>query len=186
MNVLETSLPGVKIIQPARHADFRGAFMEIFQKARYAEAGITEDFVQDNFAVNDKKGTIRGLHFQRPPAAQTKLVYAVWGAVLDVVVDIRHGSPTFGQSETFHLTATDGNQILVPVGFAHGYCTLEDNTAVMYKVSAPYAPDSEAGIVWNDPELAISWPVSDKAAILAERDKGYPRLGELEKIFTYE
>jgi len=160
--------------------------MESYQKARYCDAGITCEFVQDNVAVSDKRNTIRGLHFQRPPSAQDKLVSVLRGAVLDVVVDIRHGSPTFGHVEAFRLSEEDGNQLFVPIGMAHGYCTLADDTAVLYKVSAQYDPGTEAGIVWKDPQLGICWPVEDAAAIVAERDKALPTLSGLEIVFTYD
>jgi len=186
MDVFDTKLSGVKKIQPVKHADERGAFMEAYQKERYREAGIDCAFVQENFVTNKKPGTVRGLHFQKPPAAQAKLITVVHGAILDVVVDIRHGSPTFAQAETFHLTAEQGMQVYLPAGFAHGYCTLEANTGVLYQVSAFYAPEAEAGIVWNDPDIAIDWPFDERAAVMTERDKSYPRLAELEKIFSYE
>lgn len=186
MDIFETALSGVKKIQPDIFTDSRGVFQETYQFERYRKVGIDCDFVQDNFVSSERKGTIRGLHFQKPPAAQAKLISVIQGAVMDVVVDLRHGSPTFGKAEAFHLTAEEGTQIFMPVGFAHGYCTLNNNSAVLYKVSSPYAPDLEAGIIWNDPELNITWPVDVKDMIIAERDQKLPRLSELEKIFPYD
>jgi dTDP-4-dehydrorhamnose 3,5-epimerase len=127
---------------------------------------------------------VRGLHFQVPPTAQAKLVWSVRGAVLDVVVDLRRGSPTFGRHVAVELSPADG-QLYVPVGFAHGYCTLEADTEVVYKVSAPYAPDHEGGVLWNDPDLAIPWPIADADAVLAARDAALPRLADLPSVFAW-
>ena len=160
--------------------------MEAYQDTRYCDAGILCDFVQDNLVTTSASNTIRGLHFQRPPSAQAKLISVIKGAVLDIVVDIRHGSPTFGRVESLRLSAEEGNQIFTPIGTAHGYCTLLDDTVVLYKVSERYDPKTEAGIAWNDPDLAIPWPVDEATAILTERDKKFPRLSDLEKIFTYD
>ncbi len=185
MDVTETKIPGVKIIQPVRHADPRGVFVETYQQTKYAAAGIDAQFVQDNLIANHKTGTIRGLHFQRPPAAQAKLVYVVRGSIFDVAVDIRHGSPTFGQWVSAHLTAADQKQIFLPVGIAHGYSAMEDDTEVAYKVSADYAPDMEAGLAWDDADLAIAWPRLKDDIVIADRDRSLPALAALEPLFQY-
>ena len=185
MDVTETKIPGVKIIKPVCHVDQRGTFVETHQQTKYAAAGIDVAFVQDNLITNQKTGTIRGLHFQRPPAAQAKLVYVVRGSIFDVAVDIRHGSPTFGQWVSEHLSASDQKQIFLPVGIAHGYCSIEDDTEVAYKVSAVYAPDMEAGLAWNDPDLAIAWPDLGNDIVIADRDQSLPALAALEPLFQY-
>ncbi len=185
MEIAESEIVGVRIIRPRTFADSRGAFHETYSKRRYAEAGIEDEFVQDNHVLSRGKGTIRGLHFQTPPFVQAKLVWVVRGAVWDVVVDLRHGSPTFGRHQGIRLAAGGGEQIYVPQGLAHGYCTLEPDTEIVYKVSADYAPDHENGVLWNDPGLAIPWPVTGEEAIIAERDQNLPRLDELPQIFSF-
>jgi dTDP-4-dehydrorhamnose 3,5-epimerase len=183
MEVVETSIADVKIVRPRRYADDRGVFHETYRRDRYVDAGIVDEFVQDNHVVSHLSGTVRGLHFQSPPAAQAKLVWPVRGAIFDVVVDLRVGSPTFGGHVAIELSPDDG-QIYVPIGFAHGYCTLEAATEVVYKVSAPYAPDQEGGILWNDPELGIPWPIAEKDAVLAPRDTALPLLADLPAVFS--
>ena len=136
--------------------------------------------------VLQKRGTVRGLHFQSPPFAQAKLLRVLRGAVLDVAVDIRVGSPTFGQHVAVELSAENGLQIFIPAGFAHGFCTLEPGTEVFYKVTAPYAPDNDHGVLWSDPELGIDWPVTPGAAVLSDKDKVHPRLSDLPEYFHYE
>jgi dTDP-4-dehydrorhamnose 3,5-epimerase len=169
-------LPDVMIVTPRRFADARGYFMETYQRDRFRELGIAADFVQDNEAASARAGTIRGLHFQKPPHAQGKLVRVVKGAIFDVAVDIRAGSPTYGQWAGATLTAATGEQIWVPRGFAHGYCTLEDDTVVAYKCDNPYAPEVEGGIHFADPALALEWPVARDAATVSGKDDALPPL----------
>lgn len=186
MQVSDTRLPGVKILTPRRFRDHRGFFSETYSRRTLAAVGITTEFVQDNVSVSTHAGTVRGLHFQTPPFAQAKLVYPARGSIFDVVVDVRRGAPTYGQHVGVTLSAEEGNQIYVPEGFAHGLCTLEPDTQVVYKVSQFYAPDHEAGIRWDDPALAIAWPVAREQAILVERDARLPLLAELSETFTYD
>jgi dTDP-4-dehydrorhamnose 3,5-epimerase len=150
-----------------------------------AERGIDVDFVQDNHSLSRLKGTVRGLHYQAPPFAQHKLVRVVRGSVLDVAVDLRLGSPTYGAHVAAVISAEAWNQILVPIGFAHGFCTLEPDTEVIYKVTDYYSPEHDHGILWNDPELGIAWPVSEAAAVLSPRDRRLPRLKEIASPFVY-
>jgi dTDP-4-dehydrorhamnose 3,5-epimerase len=184
MQVGETSLPGVLVLTPARHADHRGVFTELYSRAALAAAGIAAEFVQDNMSISTAAGTVRGLHFQRPPCAQAKLVYVLRGSILDVVVDLRHGVASYGRHLAVTLSAAAGNQVFVPVGFAHGLCTLEPDTQVIYKVSSPYAPSHDGGLLWNDPALGIDWPVQPGAAVVSEKDRRLPRLAELPACFT--
>jgi dTDP-4-dehydrorhamnose 3,5-epimerase len=172
------AIPDVLLITPKRHGDARGWFAETW--SRKALAGTTADttFVQDNQAFSAAKGTLRGLHFQTAPTAQGKLIRALKGAVFDVAVDIRPGSPTYGRFVTAELTAEGGEQLWVPRGFAHGYCTITDDCEIFYKVDAPYSPGDEGGIAWNDPDLAIPWPVAGEP-ILSGKDQVLPRLKDL-------
>jgi dTDP-4-dehydrorhamnose 3,5-epimerase len=179
MEVVATELPDIKIIRTERFGDQRGFFSETYNKHALAEAGIDLEFVQDNHSLSRGRGTVRGLHFQIPPHAQDKLVRVVRGAVLDVAVDLRRGSPTFGKHVNVTISAEDWNQILIPAGFAHGFCTLEPDTEVIYKVTRYYAPEYERGVIWNDPDLAIPWPVAEGDAMLTDRDRAFPRLSEL-------
>ncbi|HYD69444.1 dTDP-4-dehydrorhamnose 3,5-epimerase [Azospirillum sp.] len=184
MQVIPTAIPEVKLLVPRRFDDDRGWFVETYNRRRLAElAGITEDFVQDNMSLSAAVGTIRGLHFQAPPHAQGKLVGVVAGAVLDVAVDIREGSPNFGRHVAARLSAAEGNQMYVPAGFAHGFCTLEPNTVVSYKVTDVYAPECDGGIAWNDPDLGIDWPVTAERAALSDKDRALPRLADLPPVF---
>lgn len=179
MDVAETRFPEVKLITPKRHGDARGNFAEIYNKRDFAKVGVTVEFVQDNHSFSAPRGTVRGLHFQLPPYAQDKLVRVVCGSIFDVAVDMRRDSPTFGQYASAILTAREGMQMFVPVGFAHGFCTLEPDTEVTYKVSNYYAPDHDAGVLWNDPDLGIAWPIAEEDAVLSEKDKVQPRFAEL-------
>ena len=175
MTVEETNLPGVLAITPARYPDERGEFMEVWQQARYADAGLPERFVQDNVS-RSKQGVLRGLHYQYP-AAQGKLV-SVWaGRVWDVAVDLRRGTPTFEAWMGMELSAETGRQLYVPEGCAHGFVALSDNAVVHYKCTAYYAPDQEHTIRWDDPQLAIEWPIADP--ILSEKDAGAPTLAAM-------
>ncbi len=185
MNVIETSIPDVKLIAPLKHGDHRGFFSETYNKAALAEAGIELDFVQDNHSLSADRGTVRGLHFQTPPYAQDKLVRVVKGAIFDVAVDLRKGSPTLGQHVSTVISAGEWNQILVPIGFAHGFCTLEPNTEVIYKVTDIYAPAHDRGCLWNDPDLGIDWPIGEHEAVLSEKDRQQPRFAELVEPFAF-
>jgi dTDP-4-dehydrorhamnose 3,5-epimerase len=178
-------IPEVKIVVPKKHGDARGFFSETYTRRALAEGGIDIEFIQDNHAFSAAKGTVRGLHFQTPPFAQAKLVRVVRGAILDVAVDIRAGSPTYGQYVAATISAEAWNQIFIPEGFAHGLLTLTPDTEVLYKVSAYYAAAHDKGLLWNDPALGISWPVSVNAALLSDKDKIQPRLADLPAYFTY-
>jgi dTDP-4-dehydrorhamnose 3,5-epimerase len=185
MMVIALDIPDVKILTPKKHGDHRGFFSEVYNKRALAAAGIDIDFVQDNQSLSAEKGTVRGLHFQIPPFAQDKLVRAVRGAVFDVAVDLRRSSPTYGQKVSAVLSAAEWNQILVPIGFAHGFMTLEPDTEVIYKVSNYYAPEHERGLLWNDPDLGIEWPIPEGEAVLSDRDRKQPRLAELVSAFEF-
>jgi dTDP-4-dehydrorhamnose 3,5-epimerase len=185
MEVLDTALPEVKIVVPQRSGDARGFFSEVWNARDLSLAGIAAAFVQDNHVRSPVGGTLRGLHYQMPPVAQGKLVRVTRGAIFDVAVDIRRRSPTFGGHAAAVLSADNWHQLWVPVGFAHGYCTLEDDTEVQYKVTDYYSPSHERGIAWNDPELMIAWPVSVLTATLAERDRKWPHLAEQPDLFEY-
>ncbi|MFZ1430839.1 MAG: dTDP-4-dehydrorhamnose 3,5-epimerase [Geminicoccaceae bacterium] len=178
-SITSLSIPEVKVIVPDRFGDDRGFFSETYSRRSMADAGIEEEFVQDNHSLSALVGTVRGLHYQLPPFAQAKLVRVVRGAVVDVAVDIRWGSPTFGQHVAVTLSAAAWNQIYVPVGFAHGFCTLEPDTEVVYKVTAYYSRAHDRGISWNDPELGIAWPVESATAQLSDKDRNQPRLADV-------
>ncbi len=173
------AIDGVAIIHIKKFGDHRGFFSETYSAQKLAdEHDIAATFVQDNQSLSAAAGTVRGLHFQRPPFAQAKLVRVLRGAILDVAVDLREGSPTYGHHVAEEISADSWNQIYVPVGFAHGFCTLLPDTEVVYKVSAPYAPDHEAGIAWDDPALNIAWPQVADAETLSGKDRVLPRLTE--------
>lgn len=176
MSIVVESLkiPDVKILRPKKHGDHRGFFSETYNKRDFAEAGIRLDFVQDNQSLSENAGTIRGLHYQGAPFAQDKLVRVVKGSILDVAIDMRRSSATFGQWVSAEISAGEWNQILVPVGFAHGICTLEPGTELIYKVTNYYAPTCDFGIRWNDPKLNIPWPFSEDKLTLSPRDKALP------------
>jgi dTDP-4-dehydrorhamnose 3,5-epimerase len=175
----------VKLIRPVRHGDRRGYFAETWNRERFAQAGLDFDWVQDNESLSAELHTLRGLHFQRPPFAQTKLVRVLQGAVLDVAVDLRQGSPWYGQHVLAELTAGCGEQLLVPKGFAHGFLTLEPATLVAYKVDAPYSAGHDAGVAWDDPDLAIPWPTGDTAPTLSEKEGRQPALRDLPACFNW-
>lgn len=185
MDVIPLELPGACLLTPKRFRDARGYFVESYNKRTLAAHGFQFDFVQDNVSLSARKGTVRGLHFQAPPSAQTKLVGVLSGAVFDVLVDIRAGSPTYGRHVTVELSAENGRQVLVPRGFAHGFCTLADDTLVQYKVDAHYDPQRDFGILWNDPDLGIEWPLAPASAVLIEKDLKHPRLRDLPRHFTW-
>jgi dTDP-4-dehydrorhamnose 3,5-epimerase len=187
MQVVSTELREIKVYIPKRHADSRGFFTEWYNARKLAAVGLDRRFVQDNVAFSVEAGTIRGLHFQTPPAAQAKLIGVLRGAVLDVVVDIRRGSPTYGRHVAVELTAELGNQIFVPEGFAHGLCTLEPETLVSYKVTDFFSAACDSGVAWNDPDIGIAWPVDGDRVHLSERDSRLPRLVDLDPTpFVYE
>lgn len=169
----------VILVQPKRFIDDRGYFSEVYHEYRYKDHGINCTFVQDNHSLSLHKGVVRGLHFQTPPAAQAKLVRCTRGAIIDYAVDIRHSSPTFGSYVSAELTAENGHQLFVPVGFAHAFCTLEDETEVQYKVSTPYVPECDSGVAFNDPEIGIDWPYPVGKLLLSEKDKNLPTLAQM-------
>lgn len=183
MEVTETAIPAVKVLTPKKFGDHRGFFSETYNRERLEEAGIHLDFVQDNHSLSAQKGVVRGLHFQLPPFAQDKLLRVTRGRILDVAVDLRRSSPTYGKHVTVELSAENWKQILVPIGFAHGFVTLEPNTEVIYKVTSYYAPTHDRGLLWNDPALGIAWPISAGEAILSDKDKAQPRLADLPSAF---
>jgi dTDP-4-dehydrorhamnose 3,5-epimerase len=173
-----------QIIVPRRHVDDRGWFSETFHEQRLAGIGITSRFVQDNQSLSLRAGTLRGLHFQRPPAAQAKLVSVLRGRILDVAVDVRAGSPTLGNHVSIELSSASGHQLYIPVGFAHGFLTLEDDVLVTYKVSEYYAPSHDGGIRWNDPDIALPWPMRD--VITSDKDSRLPLLRDFASPFAYD
>jgi dTDP-4-dehydrorhamnose 3,5-epimerase len=185
MQILDTPFPEVKIIQSNAHADERGLFVETWNRDYLDQLDKNLEWRQDSFSISIKKGTVRGLHFQAPPTDQYKLVRASKGSLFDVVVDIRHGSLTYGEHYSIVLKACDYQQLFIPSGFAHGFCTLEDNTEVTYKISGSYAPEQSGGIIWNDPDLGIDWPVSVSEAVLSEKDRTRPELKNSPIIFHY-
>jgi dTDP-4-dehydrorhamnose 3,5-epimerase len=170
-------IPGLVLVRPRVFADARGSFMESWRRDEFERAGIGADFVQDNVAVSTQRGVLRGLHFQREPHAQAKLVRCVLGRVFDVAVDVRSGSPTRGRHFGLELTADTPLLFFVPRGFAHGYVTLTDHAVVEYKVDGAYAPMAEGGVAWNDPALGIEWPVKDP--FLSDRDRAWPAFAHL-------
>ncbi|MBI1910233.1 MAG: dTDP-4-dehydrorhamnose 3,5-epimerase [Deltaproteobacteria bacterium] len=186
MKVVETAIPEVKIFVPKKFADHRGFFSETYNKKVFENWGVRLDFIQDNHSLSAEKGTIRGLHFQTPPFALDKLIRVIKGSIFDVAVDIRKNSPTFGKHVSMVLSADQGNQALIPIGFAHGFCTLEPSTEVIYKVTNYYSPTHDKGLLWNDPDLAIEWPVTGKEAVLSDKDKVHPRLRNLKDLFEYK
>lgn len=179
MNVLKTNIEGVMILEPTRYGDQRGYFMESFSARDFEQAvGYSVNFVQDNESLS-AKGVLRGLHFQREPYAQAKLVRVVRGRVLDVAVDIRKGSPTYGGYVAVELSGENGRQLFIPKGFAHGFLALEDETVFQYKCDEYYHPESEDGIAWNDPEVAIDWGVGEEEVILSEKDRNRLNLSDI-------
>lgn len=186
MDIRNLDLPGVVSLRPRQFLDTRGSFAETYNERAFHAAGITAKFVQDNQSVSAKRGTIRGLHFQLPPAAQAKLVRVLRGSVYDVAVDLRAGSPAYGRWVGETLTADGGEQLFVPRGFAHAFCTLEADTVVAYKVDDFYAPASDSGLIWNDPTLAIAWPVAPGEVVLSDKDLGLGRFADFVSPFKYE
>lgn len=183
MRVTDLEIPDVKLITPKKFGDPRGFFSEVFNQATLREAGIVHDWVQDNHSLSVSPGVVRALHYQLPPMAQAKLVRVVRGRILDVAVDIRRSSATFGKHVAVELSADNWLQMYVPAGFAHGFVTLEANTEVVYKVSSLYSPPHERGIIWNDPALGIPWGISPEAATLSDRDTRHPTLANARDLF---
>ncbi|HEX4096880.1 MAG TPA: dTDP-4-dehydrorhamnose 3,5-epimerase [Caulobacteraceae bacterium] len=176
------ALPEVLLIAPVRHGDSRGFFSETYSRRELATAGFDKPFVQDNHSLSGKRGILRGLHFQRPPHAQDKLVRVTRGAVFDVAVDIRKGSSSFGQWVGVELSEENWRQMLIPVGFAHGFVTLTETAEVLYKVTDDYAPECEDGLAWNDPEIGVEWPLPASEITTNARDGKWPKLSELEPL----
>jgi dTDP-4-dehydrorhamnose 3,5-epimerase len=183
MQVTDLEISGLKLLVPRRFEDERGFFSETYNEATFSAAGFTDTFVQDNISLSTRAGTIRGLHFQRPPYAQAKLVRVSRGRILDVAVDLRRSSPTFGRHVAVELSRANWTQLYVPVGFAHGFCTLEPDTEVTYKTTALYTPHAEGGILWSDPDLAISWPVPPHDATVSDKDALLPTFARLDTGF---
>lgn len=175
-----------KLIRVRRFGDERGWFSESYNAGRFAQAGIGDVFVQDNHSFSARKGTLRGLHFQAAPDAQAKLVRCAAGAIWDVAVDVRRASPTFGRWVGARLSAEGGEQLYIPAGFAHGFVTLTEDVQVLYKASALYAPHSEGAVRWDDPAVAIDWPLDGLAPTLSDKDLAAPSLSELTAAFAYE
>jgi dTDP-4-dehydrorhamnose 3,5-epimerase len=177
-------IEGVRLLRPQRHRDDRGFLSEVYNRQALKGAGIEGDFVQENHILSRERGTIRGLHFQVDPHPAAKLLRVVRGAIFDVVVDLRYGSPTYGEHVAVELSEENWTQIYVPEGLAHGLCTLEPDTVITYRVSDYWSPDVDRGILWNDPDLGIDWPVSGDEAIVSDKDRSQPRLSDLPRYFT--
>ncbi|MCM3786617.1 dTDP-4-dehydrorhamnose 3,5-epimerase [Neobacillus mesonae] len=178
MHITPLHLEGALLIEPKVYGDHRGFFMESYNKEVFERKGIHHTFIQDNHSLSAEAGVLRGLHYQLPPRAQTKLVRVIAGAIYDVIVDIRKNSPTFGQWAGFILSEDNKRQLLVPKGFAHGFCTLVPHTQVIYKVDEYYSPEHDRGILWNDSTLNIDWPVSQP--VLSDKDEKHPLLVDAE------
>lgn len=176
-------ISGVFSITPSRHRDDRGFLSETYNSRSLAELGIDVVFQQQNHIFTERTGTIRGLHFQAPPGATAKLIRVLKGSIFDVVVDLRRGSPSYGSHVAEVLSAENWAQLFHPVGFAHGFCTMEPGTEVAYLSSVPWRPELDRGLLWSDPDLGIEWPVSDDDAIVSDKDRSQPRLGDLETFF---
>lgn len=183
MEIRPTALPDVIELQPAVHGDHRGWFSEAYNARAFADAGLPTAWMQDNESLSGAKGTVRGLHYQIAPHPQDKLVRVLHGSILDVAVDLRRSSVTFGQHVTVELSAQRRNQLLIPAGFGHGFCTLVADSVVAYKVSGTYSPESERGIRWNDPALGIDWPVAEADAVISAKDQVTPLLGDAVDLF---
>ncbi len=183
LSVEETAIPAVKIVTPKKFGDHRGFFSETWSRKAFTDAGLDLDFVQDNQSLSALVGTLRGLHFQSSPFAQDKLVRVTRGRILDVAVDIRASSPTFGKHVAIELSAENWKQLLVPIGFAHGFVTLEPDTEVLYKVTAPYAPENDHGLAFDDPALGIDWQLPLSGLTLSDKDRKHPRLAEMLRYF---
>jgi dTDP-4-dehydrorhamnose 3,5-epimerase len=183
MQVEETTIPAVKILIPKKHGDARGFFSEVYNKAAWEGLGLHYSFVQDNHSFSAAVGTLRGLHFQTPPFAQDKLVRVGRGRILDVAVDIRRSSPTFGRWAAVELSAENWRQLLVPIGFAHGFVTLEPDTEVLYKTTANYSPSHDCGIAFDDPDIGVKWPLPPTGPLMSDKDRRWPRLSDARDLF---
>lgn len=183
MEVIDTAIADVKILIPRRFADPRGVFCETYNQRTFQKLGFSLNFVQDNHSISTEAGTVRGLHFQAPPFAQDKLIRVTRGRVLDVAVDIRRNSPTFGRHVAVEISSENWKQVLVPIGFAHGFVTLEPNTEVIYKVTSFYSPQHDRGIFWADEDLAINWGITASQARLSDKDSRLPRFKDLAELF---
>jgi dTDP-4-dehydrorhamnose 3,5-epimerase len=183
MQVEETAIPAVKILTPKKHGDARGFFSEVYNRSDWDKAGLEFTFVQDNHSYSAAAGTLRGLHFQTPPFAQAKLVRCARGRILDVAVDIRRASPTFGQYVAVELSAENWRQLMVPIGFAHAFLTLEPDCEVLYKTTAPYSAPHERGVAWDDPAIGIAWPSPPGGRVLSDKDRRWPRLKDAPELF---
>jgi dTDP-4-dehydrorhamnose 3,5-epimerase len=186
MHVDQTGIPGLLILTPARFGDARGFFSETWNRERLSEHGVDIDFVQDNHSLSAAVGTVRGLHFQAPPHAQAKLVRCGRGALFDVAVDIRKGSPTYGRWFGLDLTFENGKQLLIPAGFAHGFATREPDTEIIYKCSDYYAPEAEGALRYDDPDIGIDWGLGSSEAILSDKDAAAGAFAGFDSPFTYE
>jgi dTDP-4-dehydrorhamnose 3,5-epimerase len=186
MVIRNFEIPDVKLLVPKRFTDVRGYFSESWSDRMFRQKVSDVAFVQDNQSVTATKGTLRGLHFQKPPFAQGKLVRVVRGSILDIAVDIRQGSPTYGQHIATRLDPIEGAQLWVPPGFLHGFCTLEDETEVFYKVTAYYSAEHDAGVLWSDRDLRINWPFQPHSILLSDKDRTHPRLAEMPSFFVYQ
>ncbi len=184
MRVEALAIPAVKLLTPVRHGDARGFFVETYSRPAFAQAGVEVEFVQDNHSRSEHRGVLRGLHYQTPPFAQAKLVRVLRGRIFDVAVDIRRGSPTYGRWVGAELDAETGTQIYVPVGFAHGFCTLQPGTEVAYKVSAVYAPEHDRCLRWDDATIGVAWPLAAGEAQLSNKDAAAPGLAGLDTPFS--
>jgi dTDP-4-dehydrorhamnose 3,5-epimerase len=185
MDVENLSISGLVLMRPRRFSDARGYFIETYNEKSFSSAGISARFVQDNQSFSIKRCTVRGLHFQLPPAAQAKLVRVLQGSVYDVAVDLRRGSPTYGRWVGATLSAEMGEQLFLPRGFAHAFCTLEPNTMVAYKVDEFYTPESDSGLIWNDPTLAVEWPIEARDVVLSDKDQKLGRFADFVSPFPY-
>ena len=183
MQVEETAIPAVKIVTPKKHGDGRGFFSEVYNQSTWENSGLDFVFVQDNHSFSAAPGTLRGLHYQTPPFAQGKLIRVTRGGILDVAVDIRRSSPTFGKYVAVELSADNWRQLLVPIGFAHGFVTLEPDVEVLYKTTARFSPAHDFGVAWDDPDLAIDWPLPGAGPTLSDKDRRWPLLGQARELF---
>lgn len=180
----DLELSGLKLVTPKKFGDERGFFSETHNEKTWANAGLNFDFVQDNHSLSRDVGTVRGLHFQTAPFAQDKLVRVVNGRILDVAVDLRRSSPTFGRHVVVELSKENWRQLFIPIGFAHGFVTLEPDTEVIYKVTNFYSPQHDCGIAWDDPDIGVDWPIAAESAVLSEKDRKWPRLRDVAEVFA--
>nr|WP_241094998.1 dTDP-4-dehydrorhamnose 3,5-epimerase [Marinicauda algicola] len=185
---MRTAIEDVLIFEPTRHGDERGFFSEVFNLYAFRRAGLPEsiEFVQDNHSLSAEQGTVRGLHYQAPPHAQNKLVRVAHGAILDVVVDVRKGSPTYGEHVRVELSRDNWRQVLVPAGFLHGFVTLAPNTEVLYKVDAYFSRECDGSVRWNDPALGIDWGVDADQAVISRKDREAPSFADFDSPFAYD